>query len=170
MIIGIISDTHDSIKNVSKAFRFLNEKKVDVVLHCGDWVAPFILDAAKELDAPIKGVFGNNEGERYPYYEKIKRDNLNIEISDEGVWEGEFDGRKVAVTHGHQPLILKLLLDSGYDLVASGHTHEELIKDYGKTLHVNPGSVLGAKQLVVKENFSLALYDTKSGQAEIFYL
>ena len=170
MIIGIISDTHDNITNIMKAFDFLNQQEVSAVLHCGDWVAPFMLDAAKKLNCPVYGVFGNNEGDTRPYFEKIKADNLNIEISSEGVWEGELDGKKIAVTHGHQPVILKLLLDSGYDLVATGHTHEPLVEQHGKTLHVNPGSVLGAKMLDVKDKFSFATYDTKKGQAKIHYL
>lgn len=171
MLIGIISDTHDNMENVLKAFRYFNEKNVGVVLHCGDWVAPFILEATTELNCPIKGVFGNNEGNRQPYYEKINDENLDVEISDEGVLECELDGKKIAVTHGHQPIILKLLLDSGkYDLVASGHTHEERIESYNKTLHVNPGAVLGAKGLKVFEKFSVCLYDTEKNEAKIVYI
>lgn len=170
MLIGIVSDTHDNVTNTLKAFRYLNEKGVSLVLHCGDWVAPFILDATKELNCPVKGVFGNNEGDSFPYLNKIKNEKLNLEISTEGVWVGEFDKRQIAVTHGHQPVILKLLLEAGYDLVASGHTHEPEIKEYEKTLHVNPGSILGAKLLDVKDKFSLAIYDTQTGKAGIHRL
>ncbi|MFW5872944.1 MAG: metallophosphoesterase, partial [bacterium] len=146
MLIGIISDTHDNMENVLKAFKYFNEHDTDLVLHCGDWVAPFILEASTKLNCPLKGVFGNNEGNRAPYYEKIKDENLDIEISDEGIWQEKYDGRMIAVTHGHQPIILKMLLESGkYDMVASGHTHEEKIEKHNKTLHINPGSVLGTK-------------------------
>lgn len=170
MLVGIVSDTHDSITNTLKAFRFFNEKEVSLVLHCGDWVAPFMLDATKELNCPVKGVFGNNEGDSLPYYNKIKNEGLNLEISPEGIWEGELDGRKIAITHGHQPIILKLLLEAGYDLVASGHTHDPTVQNYNETLYVNPGAVLGAKLLEVRDKFTLAIYDTKTGEAKIYEL
>ncbi|MFW6013563.1 MAG: metallophosphoesterase [Candidatus Nanoarchaeia archaeon] len=170
MLMGIVSDTHDSVTNTLKAFKFFNKKGVSLVLHCGDWVAPFMLDATKELDCPVKSVFGNNEGDSLPYYNKIKNDELNIEISSEGVWEGEFDGKKIAITHGHQPVILNLLLNAGYDLVASGHTHEAAIRKHDETLHVNPGAILGAKLLEVKDKFSFAIYDTITGKAQIYEL
>ncbi|MGM5482770.1 MAG: metallophosphoesterase [Nanobdellota archaeon] len=170
MLIGIISDTHDNIENTKRAFRFFNESGVGLVLHCGDWVAPFMLEASLELDCPIRSVFGNNEGDTHPYYELIKKENLDITLSDEGVWEGVVSGRNVAITHGHQPIILKLLLDSGkYDLVASGHTHMACIEWFNNTLHVNPGSVMGAKRLELKGRFSVAVYNTSSGEAEIKY-
>lgn len=170
MLIGIISDTHDCINNTMKAFEFFNKKQTDLVLHCGDWIAPFMLEAKEKLNCALKGVFGNNEGDRHIYYEKIKNDNLDIEISNEGVWEGEIDGKNIAVTHGHQPIILKLLLESGkYDLVASGHTHDAKKEQYDNTTHVNPGAVMGAKMLEIKDKFSLALYDTESGEVSFHY-
>ncbi|MFW6449628.1 MAG: metallophosphoesterase [Nanoarchaeota archaeon] len=171
MKIGIISDTHDCIKNTLRAFEYLNENEVELVLHCGDWVAPFMLEATKKLNCPIKAVFGNNEGARYPYFEKIKREGLNIELGDEGVWEGDYDNKRIAITHGHQPVILKLLIDSGkYDLVASGHTHMANIEMSNKTTHVNPGAIMGAKKLDIFDKFTLALYDTETNRPEIVYL
>ncbi len=42
MLIGVVSDTHDNLPLVEKAVKRLNEEKVNLVLHAGDYVAPFV--------------------------------------------------------------------------------------------------------------------------------
>ena len=36
MIIGVISDTHNNLRNVKKIIELFNEKKVELVIHTGD--------------------------------------------------------------------------------------------------------------------------------------
>ena len=43
MLVGLISDTHDNLPMVEKAVKRLNEEKVGLVLHAGDYVAPFVI-------------------------------------------------------------------------------------------------------------------------------
>ncbi|RLI45996.1 YfcE family phosphodiesterase, partial [Candidatus Bathyarchaeota archaeon] len=42
MLIGIMADTHDRLPLLDKAVKRLNEEKVKLVLHAGDYVAPFV--------------------------------------------------------------------------------------------------------------------------------
>jgi uncharacterized protein len=65
MKVGVISDTHDQIENILKAVELLNQEKVELVVHCGDWVAPFTLKFYHALKCPIKGIFGNNDGDKF---------------------------------------------------------------------------------------------------------
>ncbi|NIO23209.1 MAG: YfcE family phosphodiesterase, partial [Candidatus Aenigmarchaeota archaeon] len=43
MKIGIMSDTHDQTRRVRKAVDIFNKEKVELVIHCGDIIAPFTL-------------------------------------------------------------------------------------------------------------------------------
>lgn len=51
MIIGLISDTHDNLPMVEKAVKKLNQENVALVLHAGDYVAPFVIPKFKALNA-----------------------------------------------------------------------------------------------------------------------
>ena len=64
MRIGIVSDTHNNIKNVKKAIELFNNSKVEKVIHTGDITQPKVLTQFKDLQAPLYGVFGNNDQER----------------------------------------------------------------------------------------------------------
>jgi len=156
MLIGIMSDTHDNLPAIRKAVDFLNERGVELVIHAGDYVAPFVARELKRLKAPLKGVFGNNDGERKGLYEALG-------IYDE-ILEIEADGMKIAVTHGTDERIVKALARSRlYDVVIVGHTHRYEIREEGRTILVNPGEVCGYLSGVR----SVALLDTRKREVQI---
>ena len=64
MKIGIISDTHDNLPQIRKAVKVFNREKVDLVFHAGDFVSPFTALEFKNLNSPLYGVFGNNDGDK----------------------------------------------------------------------------------------------------------
>ena len=72
MKIGIISDTHDNLSQIKKAVEIFNQEKVELVLHAGDFVSPFTSLEFKNLNCPLKGVFGNNDGDKLFLREKFK--------------------------------------------------------------------------------------------------
>ena len=51
MKIGVISDTHDQQELILQCVQKLNEADVGLVIHCGNWVSPFILHSFKGLYA-----------------------------------------------------------------------------------------------------------------------
>ncbi|WP_456482615.1 metallophosphoesterase [Methanopyrus sp.] len=141
-MIGIMSDTHDNLKAIELLASELNEADVEVVLHAGDYVAPFTLPelAKVECDEFI-GVFGNNDGERE--YLREKAEEVGFELVGE-VFTGEVLGLRVAMVHGTEKAIVESLARCGeYDLVVYGHTHEPEERVVGDTLMVNPGEVCG---------------------------
>lgn len=164
MLIGIISDTHDNPKSLLKAVGLFNNKKIDLMIHCGDWVSVNMPNFCKGLNAKIISVFGNNEGDKFLFLDKWRD---KIEFYD-SVAELELDGRKIAVYHGqHQELLDGLVHSQKYDAVFSGHTHVALNKKIKKTLHVNPGSTSGMAWDNIVETASVAIYNTESNEAEI---
>ena len=64
MIVGLVSDTHDCLPLIDEAVKRLNEMNVELVLHAGDYISPFVASHFKPLKAPLIGVFGNNDGDR----------------------------------------------------------------------------------------------------------
>ncbi len=163
MIIGIISDTHDNAVNLLKAIELFNKKNVELVIHCGDWVSPFMPSFCKGVKCKIISVFGNNEGDIYRFLNK----NNNIEFHNK-IAELELDNKKIAVYHGDSKPLLNSLVDSEkYDVVFSGHTHIPFVKNKGKTQHINPGSTCGIVESKLNEKTTLAIYNTKTNKAEI---
>ncbi|MBN2250543.1 MAG: metallophosphoesterase [Candidatus Altiarchaeota archaeon] len=162
-MIGIISDTHDRLGAIRKAVDFLNEHNVSLVLHAGDYVAPFTVKEFGRLNSPLIGVYGNNDGERKGLMRSFAA--MKTELKDFAEMENE--GRKIALYHGTMGSYLSALISSGdYDVVVRGHTHSPEIKQEGKTLVINPGEVCG--YLTGKK--TLCLLDAAELKAEIHEL
>lgn len=164
MIVGLIADTHDRLQMVDKAIKKLNEMKVELVLHAGDYIAPFVIPRFKELKATLIGVFGNNDGD----HELLKKKFSELSLEMRGNFaELNVDGLKIALLHGHEEELLKALVNSeGFDVVVHGHTHKAEVYRKGKTLVVNPGEVCG----YLSGKSTIALLDTDKREAEIIEL
>lgn len=165
MLVGLMADTHDYLPMVEKAVKRLNIEGVELVLHAGDYVAPFVIPKFKELKAKLVGVFGNNDGDR----ELLKRrfsesPSLEIRGNFAEIHVGEV---KIALLHGHEEELLKSLIDSGnFAVVVHGHTHKAETYKKGKTLVVNPGEVCG----YLTGKSTMALLDTDKLEAKIISL
>lgn len=170
MLIGIISDTHDHARQLLKAVEVFNAKGVELVIHCGDWVSPFMPDFCKDLNCKLISVFGNNEGDTYRFLKRNQEKKWGIEFHGKEV-ELEIDGKKIFACHGDSRQLTKALVASQeYDVVFTGHTHEPIIHREGKTLHINPGTVSDQVRSELEHKRTVAIYDTQSDQAELIEL
>jgi len=146
MLIGIISDTHDHLDAMAKAVTKLNELKVELVIHCGDFISPFVVRELGKLNCKLIGVFGNNDGDKYTLTEKFS--SLGFELHD-GPHTLEIEGLRFLVLHGYRSpemtinIAHKLAETGKYDVVAYGHTHRPEQQKIGETLVLNPGEVCG---------------------------
>ncbi|MBS7633364.1 metallophosphoesterase [Candidatus Bathyarchaeota archaeon] len=165
MRIGIIADTHDNLPNIDKAVKKLNEEGVELVLHAGDYVAPFVIPRLKGLKAKLIGVFGNNDGDR----ELLKRrfsENERFDLRGKFA-QAVFGELKIALVHGDEEELLKALIESGaFDVIVHGHTHAAEIYHKGKTVIVNPGEVCG----YLSGKVTIAILDTADRNARIIEL
>ncbi|MFH1416224.1 MAG: metallophosphoesterase [Elusimicrobiota bacterium] len=155
-MIGIISDTHDNLPVISKAVDLFNERKVELVLHAGDFVSPFTVRAFKSLNAPMTGVFGNNDGDRetlIKFFEGV------AEISA-GWKKIELGDKKIILTHRPLPEV-----PQDCDLYIYGHTHEPVIEN-GSTIVVNPGECSGW----LSGRCTVAIADLNKREAELIEL
>ena len=172
MIIGIISDTHDYLVGLRKAIKIFKQHKIELLIHCGDWVSPFTLEffdrELGEWDIPVKSVIGNNPGD-------LKRTLLaNAKMKHPIEWpahvtlEMDLEGKEAVVYHGDDRMLLDALVNcQKYDLVLTGHTHQPRNEKIGKTLVVNPGSTAGVREGKITDKNSVAIYDTEKNEAEI---
>lgn len=160
MLIGIMSDTHDNLPQVEKAVRYLNDQKVGLVLHAGDYVAGFVIPKLTALNCKLIGVFGNNDGD-HELLKKRFSETSNCTIHDQFA-KIEIEGCKIALLHGTETELLNAIVESGYfDAVVHGHTHNRSIEKKDKTLAINPGELCG----YLTGKSSLALFDTTKRQA-----
>jgi len=164
MIVGIIADTHDCLSLLDEAVKRLNEEEVPLVLHAGDYVAPFVVPHFKPLKANLIGVFGNNDGDR----ELLKKRFTELGAEIRGKFaEVKADGLRIALLHGDEIELLRSLIDvESHDVIVHGHTHEAKTYRKGKTLVINPGEVCG----YLSEKPTMAVLDTRTLDAKIIHL
>jgi hypothetical protein len=136
MQVGIVSDTHDNLDVVQRAVDHFADT-ADVVVHCGDIVAPFSARPFDHDDFEFYAVRGNNDGE---WALKNLVDEFGVYLGEMG--ELVLDDQHVAVYHGTSEAIVGALLECGsYDYVLRGHTHERVHEERDGTVHVNPGGI-----------------------------
>ncbi len=164
MRIGVVSDTHMSKNEKSLPQALIAEfRKVDQILHLGDWVDLEIYDLLAEL-APVEGIAGNNDGT-----EIIARFGERKIVTLEGV--------RIGMIHGHAPYsgkgtdgnALLAFADEQVDVILFGHSHQPLLHKQNGILLFNPGSPTDKRR---EKLYSFGLLDIEEGRVSarhVFY-
>jgi putative phosphoesterase len=155
---------------LSKAVDLLNSLNVDLLIHCGDWCAPFVLKPLAKARFPIKAVLGNNDPDIQKFLYQLQTitdlKNVQIDIQME-MQDFVVDSKRIAVFHGDDPQVIKMILESQqFDLFCTGHNHVYGIERHGKTLVVNPGSFVGYMYETGPQPVYLVIYDTSTGETQ----
>jgi hypothetical protein len=137
--IGVVSDTHNHLPNVARIVELLSHARVDRVVHTGDITQAKTLEVLARLDAPLFGVFGNNDaGERAALEAAAVRFSITLaEPPLELVWA---DRRIVVV---HDPRELATAQRAEHAVALHGHTHRQSIDRSEERLVFNPGECAG---------------------------
>ncbi|MFB6084727.1 MAG: metallophosphoesterase [Halorientalis sp.] len=164
MQVGIVSDTHDNYSAAEEIAAVLDDRGIDTLVHCGDFIAPPLLAAFEGHGFDIHGVLGNNDGERE-----------GLEATIDGFSEGSrlhgraadltFDGTSVHVLHGDQGVetVNDRAKSGDYDYVCYGHFHVAEERTVDGTTVVNPGAHFPT---VPDEHRSIAVLDTDADEIE----
>jgi putative phosphoesterase len=165
MRIGILSDTHDHIAMVDAAVGRLNREGVDLVLHAGDYISPFVIPRLANLRSPMIGVFGNNDGDRHLLAARFAEyEHLSLRGAFAAVNAEE---TMIGLLHGDdRELLQALIAREAFDVLVHGHTHQARVGDTGKTLVVNPGETCG----YLTGRPTIAVLDTVARDAEVLSL
>ncbi len=139
--LAILSDTHDQIANLRAAIAYCNAKSIDILLHCGDLISPFMLKELALFEGPVHLIYGNNVGDQHLISSRCSTEYANI--THHGVF-GKItcDNLKIALVH-YPEQARGLASLSNYDIICCGHSHRYGIEYWGKTLVINPGQLLG---------------------------
>lgn len=158
MKIGVISDTHDHIPAIQKAFQHFEAQGIQTVLHLGDIISPFVIRFIREVySGQLLAVFGNNDGERLFLREMFQKYNAEIQMGPRIL---TIAGRRIIMMH--EPVAPEVLAHA-FDLVLYGHLHEIRNEKHSHARILNPGEACG--YLSGKRTF--AIVDLSTLQAEI---
>ncbi len=139
--IAVISDSHDNIWNLAAALEAIRESGAEILLHCGDLIAPFIVThLAEGFPGEIHIVFGNNDGDgRLLQALAVNHERVHLHAIYN---EFEAGGRRIAMIHYPEPA-LRIAQSGELDLVCYGHNHTKHQEMIGGCLLVNPGELMG---------------------------
>ena len=137
-MIGILSDTHDNLTFVRRALRLFNDAGCDLVIHAGDFVAPFTAAELRELTAPVKAVFGNCDGEKTGLLRAFE----GLGEIKEAPHLFSHAGLQFVICHLDGP-VDRYLASHPCDVLVFGHTHRPLVENRCGALLVNPGEAGG---------------------------
>lgn len=139
--VAIFSDSHDHIDRLMAALTGANRVEAEILLHCGDLCAPFMLARmAQNFAGAIHVVFGNNDGDgRLLQTIAAQYPHVNLH----GIYhELTVGNRQLAMIHYPEPA--RRIAQSGQlDLVCYGHNHQKHHEQIGRCHLVNPGELLG---------------------------
>ncbi|MDA8163617.1 MAG: YfcE family phosphodiesterase [Desulfobacteraceae bacterium] len=141
MRIAILSDSHDHIPNLRSAVTYCNAYNVNMLIHCGDLISPFMLEELAAFGGAVHLIYGNNAGDQH----LISRacGTRFPAITHHGVLGAvEAAGRRLAFTH-YPELAMGLASRDAFDVVCCGHNHRYQVRQVGSTLLINPGELLG---------------------------
>ncbi len=139
MLVGVLSDTHDRLPAIRALLAAFQERGVGLVLHAGDYCAPFSLEPFRDAGVALAGVFGRNDGDR---------EGLRA-AAQQGMGHELFDGPHSLALGEHKVLLVHDIGDVaersvlGHSVVIHGTTHKQEMKTRGDTLIINPGEACG---------------------------
>jgi putative phosphoesterase len=162
MKIGIISDTHDHLRNLKAALEVLQAEGVTTICHCGDVCGPEIVQALAGFDVWVaEGNVDRQLGLTQAVKQMLKPGRL--------AWfhRPALDGVSLAMVHGDDEEALGSLITSGqYAYVLRGHTHRRQDKMVGHTRVINPGALGGTRW----QSRSFCILDLATGEAHFVEL
>lgn len=160
-MIGILSDTHDNLNRVREAVRLFNDAGCDLVIHAGDFVAPFTVEELRNLKAPVRAVFGNCDGEKAG----LARAFQGLGEIREAPFAFLHAGLRFVVAH-LEGAAAPFFVARTCDVIISGHTHRPEVETRDGILSVNPGETGGW----LRGKSTIALLDPAGLKAEIITL
>ena len=139
MKVGLIADTHDRIDAVAELLRLMQAGGATMVLHAGDFCAPFALLPFIEAGMPLLGVFGRNDGD-HEGIRAIAQRGMGFEL-----WESphSFDvgGSRILLVHEVADATENSI--GGHEFVVHGNKHKTEMKERDGALMICPGEGCG---------------------------
>lgn len=146
MKICIVSDSHDNRELLNDAVAEAKVLGAEVVVHCGDIVAPSTLRTLRRHGLPVHAIHGNNTGDVFHLMRLGHERDGFVHYHGQDA-EIDLGGRRFFVVH-YPHYAYALACTGDWDVVCCGHDHIAEVKEVEnvkgkKTIMVNPGTVGG---------------------------
>jgi hypothetical protein len=139
MRVGLMADSHDRLPAIAELVKQMQATGVSMLLHAGDYCAPFSLRPIEEARMSLAGVFGKNDGDRQGLLAAATA-GFGAELF-EGPHSFELNGQRVLVVHDLGDVPARSV--EAHSIVVHGYTHQQAMRTRGETLIVNPGEACG---------------------------
>jgi len=139
MLVGLMSDSHDRVPAIRELATRLAAKGVELVLHAGDFCAPFSLAPFRDLNLPLACLFVINDGD----HEGLKAYaamGMGMELY-ESPHSMDVAGHRIMLVHDVGELAQRSI--ETHAIIVHGFTHRSEMKERGDTLLINPGEACG---------------------------
>jgi uncharacterized protein len=162
MRVGLMSDSHDRVPAIAEFVKQFQAAGIGMILHAGDYCAPFALDPIETAHVSLAGVFGKNDADP-PGLRARALKAIGLELF-ESPHSFEIGGRRILLVHDLADMTERSI--ESHEIVVHGHLHRQEMKTRGETLIVNPGESCGW----VNGTPSAAILDLDSRQVEFLTL
>ena len=140
MLVGVVSDTHNNIKNIENIINIFNKEEVNLVIHTGDVSKAETLRLFSRLSCPMLGVFGNNDRIEKGLKEVCDECNFNFQDPPFPLTLGD---KKIAVFHEPELIDEYIKEHEDVQLIIHGHTHRHREETLDNIIIFNPGESAG---------------------------
>ena len=140
MQIGIVSDTHNNLKNIDKIISLFNKERVSFVIHTGDIANANSLNKFSLLNCKLIGVYGNNDRNEKGLKEVANNNNFLFQEPPQTII---LCNKNIAIFHEPEDIDDFLTENQKVDIVIHGHTHRYRNEIKKGVLFFNPGESAG---------------------------
>ena len=162
MKIGLLADTHDRLPAIAELLQKMQSKGVSLVMHAGDYIAPFSLEPFNDANMALLGIFGRNDGDQEGLKAVAAR-GVGMELY-ESPHSFEVSGHEILIVHDIGEVNRRSI--SSHRFVVHGFTHKQETVTRGETLIVNPGEACGW----LTGKCTAAILDLESSEVETITL
>ena len=163
MKIGVVSDTHNNLKNIEIIIDLFNGEKVPIVIHTGDISNAHTLERFSRLNSELIGVYGNNDRNELGLEEVAQKNNFHFQQPPKRL---NLLDREIVIFHEPDNIDQFLSENKLVNVVLYGHTHRYENKTKNGVLYFNPGESAGMQ----KGSNAIGILDLKNLDAKrIFF-
>tara|TARA_B000000437_G_scaffold113051_1_gene82118 strand:+ start:126 stop:617 length:492 start_codon:yes stop_codon:yes gene_type:complete len=143
MKIGVVSDTHNNLKNIEIIINIFNDERVPIVIHTGDISNANTLEKFSELESELIGVYGNNDRNELGIKEVAERNNFQFQEPPRRL---NLHDREIVIFHEPDNIDQFLSENKMVNVVLYGHTHRYENNTKNGVLFFNPGESAGMQK------------------------
>ena len=143
MKIGVVSDTHNNLKNIEIIINLFNDFKVPIVIHTGDISNANTLEKFSKLNSELIGVYGNNDRNEPGLEEVAQKNNFQFQEPPRKL---SLLNREIVIFHEPDNIDKFLSENLLINVVLYGHTHRYENNIRNGVLYFNPGESAGMQE------------------------